>query len=693
MGRAYAPWMSEQLQAGNLTLDPSTLTVQINGSCIRLTQQEFHLLAVLARNAGAILPHGFIANQLWAAGGEREKRRLSVLVSRLRTLIEGVEPYSLETVRNRGYGFVLPSSVHLNQEEVWTRPAEGRAGADRIRKELSMPGLTQSEVRSLLNVQGWDPPEPELTEVYYRINALLEALNRLDDLDVHHIEAWTNQPFRGLKERPTGTPLPPRTEPHTDEVAFMTIREQAALIESKQLSPVELTQLYLDRIERYDPYLFAYNLVMREDALREAEAAEAEIAAGHYRGPLHGIPINLKDQFDIKGHPNTGGCNAYFDNIATEDCTIVARLREAGAIILGTVATHEFHMGGTLEFFTKNSPRNPWDLTKHPAGSSSGSGSSVAAGLASGSIGADTGGSIRGPSAVNGITGLRPSWSRLSRQGAFSLSWEMDTAGPLARSAEDTAIILQAIAGYDPKDPTTSRLPVPDYSQALTGDISDLRIGVLAQMMSDGAHPEARARVREAVEVLRGLGATVEEVEIPLIDKMAGVMTAISDGYSCSYHRRKMRERWDLYDYNTRNRVLVGSLVPAGLQTLARRARVLLSETMLDVFETYDVLIGVTGQGPAGPIVTESPVKDEKTAVAAVEGRVSGTSAFSMCGAAGMSIPVGFTEAGLPVGAHLGVRPMDEATVFRVAHAFQQVTSHHQMHPPMTWANALAAVK
>ena len=558
-----------------------------------------------------------------------------------------------------------------------------------------MPGLTHDEVRSFLAVQGWHPPEPELTEVYYRVNALLEALNRLDELDVFHVEPWTSpQPWRGLPKRPTGTSVIPPTEPHTSDVAFMTIREQASLIQSRTLSPVELTRLYLDRIEKYDPYLRGYNLVLRDAALAEAEKAEAEIAAGNYRGPLHGIPVNLKDQFDINGQPNTGGCDAYFDNVATEDCTIVARFREAGAIILGIVATHEFHMGGTMEFLNKEPPRNPWDLSRNPAGSSSGSGSTVAAGLASGSIGADTGGSIRGPGSVNGIAGLRPSWGRLSRQGAFSLSWEMDTAGPLARSAEDTALMLQAIAGFDPHDPTTSREPVPDYSQSLTGNVSDLRIGVLAQMMSPAVEGETKALVEQAIDVLRGLGATVEPVEIPLIEKMAGVMTAISDGYSCSYHRGKMRERWDMYDYNTRNRVLVGSCIPTGLQTLARRARTLLAQTMLDTFEQYDVLVGATGTGPAGMLGENSRrVSDAESAKNAVEGRASGTNAFSMCGAAAISLPAGFTSLGLPVGMHLGVRPFDEATLFRVCHAFQLVTNHHQQHPPMAWADSKAELQ
>ncbi|MDH3598932.1 MAG: amidase [Candidatus Tectomicrobia bacterium] len=550
----------------------------------------------------------------------------------------------------------------------------------------AMTDFTREEIRSQLNMQGFDPPEPEFTEVVYRINALIEGLKKLDDLDVYHTEPWPVMPYRGLPQRSAGQgslASGGAAEPHDPNIAFMTIREQANLIKSGKLSPVELTQTYLDRIDRYDSKLHAFNLVLRDEALAAAKAAEVEIASGKYRGPMHGIPMGVKDQFDIKGHLNTGGCDAYDDNIAREDSTIIARFREAGGIIMGTLATHEFHMGGTLEFFNQQTPRNPWDLDKSPAGSSAGSGSSVAAGLLSGAMGGDTGGSIRGPASVNGITGLRPSWGRLSRQGIFTLAWELDTAGPLARSAEDTAIMLQAIAGYDPKDPTTSQVPVPDYSQSLTGDIKDLRIGVLEQMMGDEVKPETRSLVQRAIDVLKDLGAKVEPVSIPLIERMHGVHTAICDGQAASYHRGHLRARYMAYDYNTRVRLLVGCLIPAGLQTLAGRARALMGHTMLETFETYDVLVGATGQGPADPIVTESAITSREAAQTAVMARSGGTGSFSMAGAAAISIPAGFTPSGMPVGWHLGTRPMDEETLFRVCHAYQLATDHHQKHPPM----------
>jgi aspartyl-tRNA(Asn)/glutamyl-tRNA(Gln) amidotransferase subunit A len=368
---------------------------------------------------------------------------------------------------------------------------------------------------------------------------------------------------------------------------------------------------------------------------------------------------------------------------------MIARLRRAGAIILGTLATHEFHMGGTLEFL-KPTPRNPWDLTKTPAGSSSGSGSSVAAGLVSGSIGGDTGGSIRGPANVNGISGIRPSWSRVSRQGGFALTWELDSPGPLARSAEDCAIILQAIAGHDPLDPTSSTAPVPDYAKSLTGKISDLKIAIFDELLDQMKDAEGRKIVEDAIDVLRSLGAKVDTVSLPLATKQLGVQAAISDGYAASYHRKWLREKYDLYDQNTRVRLLVGTLLPSGLQTLARRARVACGMQVLDAFEDYDVLVGASGTGPPGPIVTESPVKSVRTAYETVLVRGGTSNSLSSAGVAAISIPAGLTKSRLPIGVQLATRPMDEATLFRVCHAFQQVTDHHYQHPPMTWAEAPA---
>ena len=486
---------------------------------------------------------------------------------------------------------------------------------------------------------------------------------------------------------------------HDENVALLTIREQARLIESRKLSSVELTKLYLSRIERLDDRLHAFNLVLADEALAAAAAADKEIAQGRYRGPLHGIPIAAKDQMNIKGVPNTGGSRVYLGNIADEDATIIARLRQAGAIILGTLATHEFHMGTTLRFL-KEYPANPWDLTRTPGGSSAGSGSSVAAGLVSGSLGGDTGGSIRGPSGFNNIAGLRPTWSLLSRAGIFTLSWSMDTAGPLARSAEDCALMLQAMAGYDSRDPTTSAEPVPDYTAGLNDGVKSMRIAVVEEMV-EGIEDDTRRAVETAVEVLKTLGARVERISMPVVKQIRSVHSAIVDSEAASYHRGKLLEgRYSDYDYNTRVRLMVGTVLPSALTTLAMRARAALAAKVLDTFEQHTILVGPTNTGGATPIPTESGINSKEDAARKLlwssssggAGTASSArNAFSLSGCPAISIPCGFNGQGLPLGLQLGARQLGEATLFRVCHAYQQATDWHRKHPPMPWAHEAVA--
>ncbi len=469
------------------------------------------------------------------------------------------------------------------------------------------------------------------------------------------------------------------------QVEFLTIAEQGRLIQEGALSPLELTQRYLDRIDQLDGKLHAFNTVLRDQALAAAERAEQEIASGRYRGPLHGIPIAVKDQMDLAEAPNTGGSRVYRDNLATGDATIVARLKEAGAVFLGTLATHEFHMGTTQRFLTET-PRNPWGLDRTPGGSSAGSASSVAAGLCSGSLGGDTGGSIRGPASFCGLTGLRPSWSLLSRHGIFSLAWSMDTAGPMARSAEDVAIMLQAMAGYDYKDPTTAPGPVPDFLGELDGSIQGLRVGVLEQMMDDSIEGSAKEAADQAVQVLKEQGARVEHVSIPILKETRHVHTAVVDAEAASYHRKALRGRYQDFDYNTRVRLMVGAALPAGLHTLALRAKALVGQSVIDLFDKVDIVVGATNRGPA-PVIPRPEIIQSKAEAAdrlwsATRGG-GATTAFSMAGASAISIPCGYTPEGLPLGFHLAARPMDDARLLRVCHAFQQATAWHTRHPDL----------
>jgi aspartyl-tRNA(Asn)/glutamyl-tRNA(Gln) amidotransferase subunit A len=467
-----------------------------------------------------------------------------------------------------------------------------------------------------------------------------------------------------------------------DSLAFLSIKAQGELLSSRKVSPVELTQLYLDRISRLNGQLNSYNTVCGEMALAAAHTAEREIHSGRNKGPMHGIPVAVKDQMNIVGVPNTGGSRYFRDFVAEADATVIANLKQNGAILLGTLSSSEFSMGGTTEHLF-GTPKNPWDLERTPGGSSSGAGSSVAAGLCSGAVGEDTGGSIRGPASMCGIAGLKPTWSRISRHGVYSLCWAMDCAGPMARSAEDCAIMLRSLAGYDPHDPTSSREPVPDYTSRLTSNLNGVRVGIVEEMVDDGFDADTRKAVDGAVSVVAELGASVSRVSIPLIKTALGVHTAVVDAEAASYHRGRLLKRYDDYDYNTRLRILVGTLLPSGMHTLATRARAAIGAQVLQVLTTYDVLVGATSMAGAAKLTTGTGVTSKEDALTKLYGR-AGTTAFNMSGSPAISVPCGFNAEGMPLGFHIAGRLFDEATVLRVAHAYQKATDWHTRRPPVS---------
>ncbi|MCZ6892095.1 MAG: amidase, partial [Chloroflexi bacterium] len=299
-----------------------------------------------------------------------------------------------------------------------------------------------------------------------------------------------------------------------NELYYLTIGEASRLIRSRELSPVELTQAFLDRIESVDDRLKSYVTLLRDSALAEASVAEAEVQSGQWRGPLHGIPIALKDLYDTNGVRTTAQSKVLEHRVPVEDATVVTRLREAGAVLLGKLAMHEFALGGPPTSLFEQA-RNPWNLDYITGGSSSGSGAAVAAGLCMGSLGSDTGGSIRGPASLCGIVGLKPTYGRVSRHGVIPLSWSLDHCGPMTWTVEDAALMLQVIAGYDAKDPTTSRTAVPNYSASLNEDVKGLTIGVPRHHFFDkesGADTETLSMVDMALAALEGMGARLVEV-------------------------------------------------------------------------------------------------------------------------------------------------------------------------------------
>ena len=464
-------------------------------------------------------------------------------------------------------------------------------------------------------------------------------------------------------------------------IHFQTISEQAKLIRKRLVSPVALVEAYLERIEALDVHLRAFNTVLGEMALLSAKAAEREVAAGKYRGALHGIPIAVKDQMNITGVPNTSGSRVYLSNVATSDATVIRRLRRAGAILLGTLSTHEFHIGPT-QHFLRGTPRNPWDLKRTPGGSSSGAGSAVAAGMCSAAIGGDTGGSIRGPAAYCGVSGMRPTWSRVSRHGVFPLAWSMDAIGPLARSADDCAVILQAIGGRDGQDRTTTRQRATAFDSELTRDIGNLTIGLVDEMMDEMPDREVRSAISDSAETLRRAGARVENVSIPILRQpILFLHAATVEAEAASYHWPALKERYFDLDRNTRVRLVAAAALPSVFHVYANRLRAAIAADLIAAFRKFDILIG-PHRGPAPLIKARPRVRSHRAATNDLLGLGTGiATAFSMAGVPCAAIPCGLSHDGLPLSLHLAGGPMRDSTLLRVCHAFQAVTDWHLLRP------------
>jgi aspartyl-tRNA(Asn)/glutamyl-tRNA(Gln) amidotransferase subunit A len=469
----------------------------------------------------------------------------------------------------------------------------------------------------------------------------------------------------------------------SEDYTLLGAAEQARLIERRELSPVELVRASLDRIERYDAKLRAYVTVCADAALAAARAAEREIAAGRYRGPLHGLPFGVKDQMHAAGVRTTLGSRATGHAVAGEDATCIARLKAAGAILIGKENLHEFGKGGTHDF-PFGQPRNPWNLAYNPAGSSSGSGIAPAVAYTSFSLGEDTGGSVRSPAAANGIVGLRPTFGRVSRHGGVMYGWTADTIGPLARRVEDIALVMGAIAGADPADPLCSQRPVPDYRAALTPDLKGVRLGLVREMaLPEGMHPEVRAAMERALDQLRALGAHIEEISLPRAKYSVPLQLLTSDAdIAAMFVHKWLRPHWHDIDVGTRQRLGAAALIPATVYARANRARVLVRREVLDACGRYDALLAATSLNPPGLIdaVRETVTSKEDMATKVILRRI-GTYPFSMANVPALAVPMGFSAAGLPLSLQIAAKPFDEAAVFRVAHAYEQATPWHKRHP------------
>ena len=458
----------------------------------------------------------------------------------------------------------------------------------------------------------------------------------------------------------------------SQELCYLTIAEAAQRLQAREISPVELTQAHLDRIQALDGRLNAYITVTAERALEEASRAERTFASGHVVGPLQGIPVATKDLMYTRGILTSAGSKVLCDFVPDYDATVMERLRDAGAVLLGKLNLMEFAMGGSFHNVHYGDIHNPWDLDRFPGGSSSGAGAATAAGLCMGALGTDTGGSIRSPANNCGIVGLKPTYGLVSRHGVIPLSWSLDHVGPMTRTVEDCALMLQVVAGHDPHDPTSSRAPVPDYSAHLKKGIRGLRIGVLQSPFFDDLSEEVALAVELALTVFTELGATLKEVALERVTKARAVYDSVVYSEATAYHLPWMRTKIDDYGPNTRGRLEQGLAMPATAYVQAQRERRLLVRDAMAILDETDLLLAPGAARTAGRL-------DEEGA-AALRGY---TNVFNITGLPVLSVPCGFSDTNLPISFQVVGRPFDEATVLRAAYAYEQVTPWHKRRPDL----------
>lgn len=459
----------------------------------------------------------------------------------------------------------------------------------------------------------------------------------------------------------------------------LSLAEASRAIAAGALSPVALTESYLERIAALDGKLHSFLLTLPDAALAAAREAEAEIKAGRRRGALHGIPIGLKDIYKTKGIRTTAGSRVYETHVPDEDAETWVRLRAAGAILLGKNETHEFAIGGpdfTLPF---PPARNPWNTEHYPAGSSSGSAAAVGANLCAAAMGSDTGGSIRGPAAYCGIVGLKPTYGRVSRRGVFPLSYTLDHCGPMTRTVEDCALMLQALAGYDPLDPASADVPVPDYAAALAPRLDGMRIGVIRHWHERDAvagfgagstpSPAYLGAFDAACRTLESLGAQVSDITVPPLIDFADSNRIIMVSEAYALHEQDFRARPQIFGRHMFARIGLGAFLSAADYIEAVRQRRELCVALAAAMKGLDAVVSANATGPAPRI--------DAVGTWTVFERASYTAPYNVTGLPALSVPIGF-EDGLPLAFQIAGHPFAEAAVLHIGHAFERATDFNR---------------
>lgn len=462
------------------------------------------------------------------------------------------------------------------------------------------------------------------------------------------------------------------TAPH-----WLSASEIAQEFAAKRLAPVELVTALLARIEALDPRLNAFIRLDAVGAMQAAKQAEAELSAGRSRGPLHGVPVGIKDIIDVAGLPTTCHSKILVDNVAGTNAAVIEKLRQAGAVIMGKLSTHEFAIGGPSFDLPFPPARNPWNREHHPGGSSSGSGAGVAAGLFPLALATDTGGSVRNPASACGIVGMKPTYGLVSRRGVFPLSFTLDHVGPLTRTVADNAALLDAIAGYDPADPGSAATNARGFGRLLDRGVRDLRIGFIRHFHEHDlpAHPEVAAALEDAARVLQAEGAQVHSVTLPSLNEFAGINRVILCSEAWSVHAPWLRDRPGDYGKLARRRLLPGAFMTAGDYVGAQRRRAEVIAAVEDRLRDFDVLLCASSMDPSSRL-------DDPDETARTYPRQARTP-FNVTGHPALAMMSGLSNGGLPVSVQFVGRYFDEATVLRVAAAYERATGWHKKKPPV----------
>lgn len=469
------------------------------------------------------------------------------------------------------------------------------------------------------------------------------------------------------------------------ELIDQTISELAPRIKAREVSPVEVAEAALAQVERLQPTLNSFITILHEQAMDQAKHEEEALARGEYKGPLHGIPIGIKDNIAIANVRATLGAKALADNVPDEDAHVVTLCRQAGAVILGKENMEEFAGGSTSNNQHYGAVHNPWDLNRIPGGSSGGGGANVASSVTFASLGSDLGGSVRGPGHFCGVVGLKQTFGRVSQRGLLVTSFNGDHIGPMTRSVEDSALVLQAISGFDPLDPSTVPVPVPDYTASLKENVRGLRMGIPTDYYFDLLDPEVEGLVRQAIVALQELGVEAKDVALPSM-KYAGALRAVGMADNLVTHEPYIRSNRADYGPHVLYLTLAGQFVLGSDYSRAMKVQRLIKEEYSRVLQEVDFLATPTGVVPAWPI------EDETVSVGGTEYPVRGpgagftarnTGPSNATGLPAISVPCGFTRSGLPVGLQLIGRAFEEGLLFQAAHAYEQATEWHTMRPPV----------